>query len=117
DKEELAKRLEELGKKRQSNERSLEQILELTKRYYVTEKVAQISRRLEKLADEQEGMGSEGKRDSLEVEKQRAANANFEGLTKELDSLREDNRGLRKPLEIPATGKQEEGIREDQREA
>ena len=50
DKEELTKRLEELGKKQQNSERSLEQLLELTKRYYVTEKTAQLAKDLERLA-------------------------------------------------------------------
>jgi len=45
DKEELTKRLEELSKKQQNSERNLEQLLELTKRYYVTEKVAQLMNR------------------------------------------------------------------------
>ncbi|MBT8184775.1 MAG: hypothetical protein KJN76_08030, partial [Eudoraea sp.] len=42
DKEELTRKLEELGKSQQNSERSLEQLLELTKRYYVTEKAAQL---------------------------------------------------------------------------
>ena len=43
DKEDLQRRLEELGKNQGKNTRNLEQILELTKRYYVTEKASQIS--------------------------------------------------------------------------
>ncbi|MDG1014885.1 MAG: DUF4175 family protein, partial [Flavobacteriaceae bacterium] len=45
-KEELAKKLDEMAKQRKNKQRSLEQLLELTKRYYVTQKSKQISSKL-----------------------------------------------------------------------
>ena len=47
EKEDLKRKLDDLSKKQGSSTRNLEQLLELTKRYYVTEKMNQLSRRLE----------------------------------------------------------------------
>ena len=72
DKEDLQKRLEELGKNQGKNTRNLEQILELTKRYYVTEKASQISKELEELADKQEDLSnSEPKETSEEKQEEK----------------------------------------------
>ena len=45
--EELQEKLEELGKKQQNNKKNLQQILELTKRYYVTKKAEKIQKAAE----------------------------------------------------------------------
>jgi len=116
DKEELSKRLEELGKKQQSSERNLEQLLELTKRYYVTEKVNQLARDLEKLSNEQEKAA-----DSLntleDTDIQEQLNKDFEDITKEFDELQKDNEDLNKPLNIDRSQDRESGVKEDQNEA
>ncbi len=116
DKEELAKRLEELGKKQQNSERNLEQLLELTKRYYVTEKAAQLAKDLEKLAEKQEQEGdkesSEGKK-----EEQEKLNDEFEKLAEEMKELQKDNADLKKPLDLQLDKQKEEGIKGDQQEA
>ena len=53
DKDELAKRLEELGKKQRNADRNLEQLLELTKRYYIQQKSEELGRKLDMLAERQ----------------------------------------------------------------
>ena len=53
DKEELEARMEELSKSQKNNRRSMEQLLELTKRYYVQEKSRQLGRKLSSLAEAQ----------------------------------------------------------------
>lgn len=116
DKEELSKRLEELGKKQQNSQRNLEQLLELTKRYYVTEKAAQLARDLEKLADKQEVLSDTViGADSPELQKE--INKQFDDLKEELDGLKEDNKALKKPLDLKIDKGKEEGIKKDQREA
>lgn len=116
DKEELAKRLEELGKKQQNSERNLEQLLELTKRYYVTEKAAQLAKDLDNLAERQESEAdkenTEGKKEEQEV-----LNEEFKKLADELEELQKDNQDLKKPLDLKLDKKKEEGIKEDQKEA
>lgn len=116
DKEELAKRLEELGKKQQNSQRNLEQLLELTKRYYVTEKAAQLAKDLEKLAERQEE-ASEKKEAPDKLYIQKALNKDFEKLAEEMNELRKDNQDLKKPLDLPADQKKEEDVKADQEDA
>lgn len=116
DKEELAKRLEELGKKQQNSERNLEQLLELTKRYYVTEKAAQLAKDLEKLAEKQD---KEADKESTKgkKEEQEKLNDEFEKLVEEMDELQKDNEDLKKPLDLKLDKKKEEDVKSDQQEA
>lgn len=116
DKEELAKRLEELGKKQQNSERNLEQLLELTKRYYVTEKASQLAKDLEKLAKKQE-RESEKRGAEKTKEQQQQLNESFEKLSDEMKELKKDNAGLKKPMELEIDDEKEESIKEDQKEA
>ncbi len=116
-KEELSKRLEEVAKKQQTSERNLEQLLELTKRYYVTEKTAQLAKDLEKLAEEQNEL-SESEEKTGEIEKeQKELNEKFQELIKELEELKKDNEALKKPLKIGEDKETENEIKKDQEEA
>ncbi len=114
DKEELSKRLDELGKKQQNSKRNLEQLLELTKRYYVTEKVAQMANELKKLAEKQELLANKPKtkEDSKDQEK---LNVDFDDFTKEFKELQKDNDRLKKPIDLNYDSKKEESIKEDQK--
>ena len=115
-KEELTKKLEELGKKQQNSERSLAQLLELTKRYYVTEKASQLASQLEELAKKQEELSNENN-DGKEIEKQRKLNSDFEELSKELDNLKKDNEALKKPIDLKIKDSKKDRIKEDQKSA
>ncbi|WP_420401420.1 hypothetical protein [Flagellimonas sp.] len=116
-KEELKSKLEELGKKQSSGTRNLEQILELTKRYYVTEKMKQLSKELERLSDEQSKLSEEELGGNLDEEQQRDLNDRFEQLSEELDELRKDDQDLRKPVGLDVTPKDQNRVKEDQKEA
>lgn len=115
-KEELTKRLEELGKKQQNSERSLEQLLELTKRYYVTEKASQLARDLEDLAKKQEALSKQDK-DLDSPKKQNDLNGAFNALSKEMDALKKDNDALKKPLNLKIDEDKKESVKEDQQAA
>lgn len=115
EKEDLTKRLEELGKNQKNNERNLEQLLELTKRYYVTEKAAQLANDLEEVAKAQEALSME--KDSLSSHKQENLNKMFDDLSKELRDLEKDNQNLRKPLPLKIDENTEAGAKKDQQEA
>ena len=117
DKEELAKKLEELGKSQQNSERSLEQLLELTKRYYVTEKAAQLARDLEKEAKKQEILSELKLGEDFSTKEQKKLNENFEEIAKELDQLKKDNQDLKKPLKLKIDKAKEEGVKDDQQKA
>ncbi|WP_238857761.1 DUF4175 family protein [Poritiphilus flavus] len=117
EKEELSKRLEELAKKQQNSERSLEQLLELTKRYYVTEKASQLAEELRKLAEKQEALSEEGKEKEAESKEQSGLNEDFKKLAEELRELEKDNKDLKKPLSLNIDEDKEEDVKTDQKEA
>ena len=113
--EELAKKLEELSKRNQNQEKNLEQLLELTKRYYVTEKSAKISRELEKMAEEQEKLSEAGEENTKD--KQDSLNSDFEELRKEMQELKEENEGLKEPMELGMEESTEKEVGQEQKEA
>lgn len=114
EKEELQQRLEELGRNQGKNIRNLEQILELTKRYYVTEKSSQLSRELEDLSNRQESLSEEQGESAKE---QQQLNEEFQGLDQEVEELEKDNEGLKKPLAIKDSKSDRESIKKDQKDA
>ena len=117
DKEELAKRLEELGKKQQNSERNLEQLLELTKRYYVTEKTSQLAKDLEKLAENQKVLSDLKLEEEFTNKEQEKLNKAFENVAEELEELKKDNEKLKKPLNIEVDKQQTDDVKKDQQEA
>ncbi|WP_245812806.1 hypothetical protein [Flagellimonas flava] len=117
EKEDLKKKLEELSKKQSSSARNLEQLLELTKRYYVTEKMKQLGKQLEKMSEAQEELSKQKDKTNSNKGEQERLNREFEELAKELDDLRRDNEKLKKPVELGVESKDEESVKKDQREA
>lgn len=117
DKEELTKRLEELGKKQQNSQRNLEQLLELTKRYYVSEKAAQLAKDLDKLAEEQLKLSEQELEQEYQKEEQEDLNKAFEELSKALEELRKDNADLKKPMGLEMDESTENSVKEDQKDA
>ena len=117
DKEELTKRLDQLGKNQQNSKRNLEQLLELTKRYYVTEKMAQMAKELNKLAEDQQSQSELENEKFFKEEMQEQLNKTFKELTKDLEELVEDNKNLQKPLDLRRDQEREESIKQDQEEA
>ncbi|MBS9461292.1 hypothetical protein KIM67_02630 [Flagellimonas sp. 389] len=113
-KEELKKKLDELGKSQSKGARNLEQILELTKRYYVTEKMAQLSRELDELSKEQEQLSET---DGKANDNQEKLNEEFNKLSDELDELKNDNDDLKKPMQVGVSKKEQDAIKKDQKDA
>ncbi len=116
DKEELTRRLEELGKKQQNGERNLEQLLELTKRYYVAEKASQLAKDLQNLAEKQDE-AAEKRGAEKTKEEQQELTQRFEELTKDIQDLQKDNSSLKKPMDLQIDTQSQVGIKEDQKEA
>ncbi|WP_235843243.1 DUF4175 family protein [Maribacter hydrothermalis] len=115
-KDELTKRLEELGKKQKNSERSLEQLLELTKRYYVTEKASQLAKELENLSKKQDELSTQSK-GTQNAEKQKELNKDFDKLSQEMDALKKDNQKLKKPIDLKIDEVKKSGVKSDQVEA
>src|SRR5690606_19697590 len=96
--------------------RSLEQLLELTKKYYVSKKLEKLQKELEDLAKKQLELSKEDKEDNTK-EKQDKLNKEFEDFQKEMEELQKENESLIDPLKLPEDKKQEEDIKKDQEAA
>ena len=115
-KEELIEKLDQLSKQNKNQERNLEQLLELTKRYYVTKKAEKLAEELNKLAEEQEKLAN-SKEEKNTKEAQEELSKRFKEYTEEKKKLEKENKDLKDPLDIPNDQAQEEKVKEDQKEA
>ncbi len=117
DKEEMSKRLEEIGKKQQNSKRNLEQLLELTKRYYVTEKANQLAKDLEELSEKQEILSKLEQEQDFNVDQQKKINNQFDTISKGLEDLRKANADLKKPIQMDTSEEKEKEVKKDLDEA
>ena len=112
--EELSDKVDELSKKNKVTERSLEQVLELTKRYYVREKNEKISNDLEQLGEKQEQLGE---KENKNLEEQEKLTEDFDKIQDDLEELNNENENLEKPMDLGDTKGKEESIKNDQEDA
>lgn len=100
EKEDLIEKLEQISKQNKNQQRNLEQLLELTKRYYVERKAQKLNEELQKMAEEQEKLANSPEEENT-VEKQQELNEKFDAYREEMKELQEENKKLQKPLDIP----------------
>ena len=113
-KEQLINKAKELAQQNKQQEKSLERILELTKRFYVEQKTMQIADKLDKLAKKQEDVQND-KQDAKE--QQDKINKEFKDIEKELEELSKDNEKLKEPMKMPEMGDQKEDINKETQKA
>jgi len=113
-KEDLLQKSKELAAQNKQKERSLERILELTKRFYVEQKTMQIANKLDELAKKQDSISN---KDEKSLEEQKEINKEFENIEKELEELDKDNEKLKEPIELPDVEDEKESAKEEQKEA
>ena len=106
----LLDRLEKLTQKSKSKEKSLKQMLELTKRYYVRQKANQLSSELEQLSKEQKQL-SNVVFEQNSLEKQKEVSKKFDNISAELDSLSKQNNSLSKPMPFSETKTERNSIK------
>lgn len=97
EKEGLLERVEKLKEQSNQEKRSLERILELTKRFYIERKVDQLAKKLDKLGSDQEALSEESEK--VEQEQDSISNE-FQKIKKELDNLRQENESLKEPMSL-----------------
>ncbi|HET8808949.1 MAG TPA: DUF4175 family protein [Flavobacteriaceae bacterium] len=114
-KENLGKELEELAKQNINQQKNLEQLLELTKRYYVEQKAQKIADDLQRLAKKQEELSQKGEENTKAA--QDSLTKKFDALKKEMDALKKENQGLKKPMELGIEKQKEQEISEAQKQA
>lgn len=93
----------------------MQQLLELTKRFYVMKKAEKISKQLEDLSEAQKQLSEKDKENTKEA--QEKLNKKFEKLQKDLDDLKQEDRRLQKPMNVPRDEFLEDGIEYDQKQA
>ena len=113
--EDLQKDLEAYEKETEKQKRNLEEILELTKRYYVEEKTRKITKELERLAKEQKELADE-KREKESLS-QDSLNKDFDKVSKELDSLQKENKKLKEPYPLPDNKEEKKSVKKEQKDA
>lgn len=115
-KEELTEKLEELQKQNKTQKKNLEQLVELTKRYYVSKKAEKLAEDIFKLGEEQEQLAKAAKEENTK-EKQEVLNKKFEDYQQEMKELQKENDELKKPLDIPQDKPGELTIEQEQEKA
>lgn len=114
--EELTNKLDELSKQSKSRKKSLQQLLELTKSYYVRQKLTQLAQKADQLSTQQEEVSdSEVSKDTQEAQEE--LNEQFNQLQNELDQLDKDNESLRKPINYQRDKILEKEIQKEQQTA
>jgi len=115
-KEEFSQKLEQLAKQNKNKKRSLQQLLELTKRFYVAKKLEKLKEQLTKQAIDQEKLSNE-KSENNTKEKQDSLNKEFEDFVKNLEELEKDNKSLKNPIDIPRDKLDENEVKTEQNKA
>jgi len=113
-KEELLDRIKKMSMNNKDKEKSLEQLLELTKRFYVEQKHEQIRQKINNLAKDEENLS---KSDDNTKEKQDTLNKEFDALKKEIDDLQKENQALKEPMPIDPQKQEQESIKKDMQNA
>ena len=114
DKEGLLDKLDKLTQQKKQDKRSLERLLELTKRFYTEKKAADIADKLDSLSKKQEKLSDDEKNDA---EKQKDLNKEFEKIQKDLEDLDKQNKELKQPMSFPDTKTDEKQVNELQQKA
>ena len=114
-KEELFEKIEKFQQASKNQTKSLEQLVELTKRYYIEKKAQQIADKISKLAEKQDKLAD--KTEENNAGKQDEINKEFDKLQEELNDLDKENKELKKPMDLPKTEDKEKSIDEDLKDA
>ncbi|MCC9062437.1 DUF4175 family protein [Flavobacterium piscisymbiosum] len=113
--EDLFDKMEKFKQISKNQSRNLEQLVELTKRFYVSKKAEQVADKLKKLADQQEQLSNKEKENTQE--KQDDINKAFDKIQEGLKDLKEENKTLKAPLDIPADASKEKDVKDDLKKA
>ncbi len=109
--EELFEKMEQFKQVSKNQAKTLEQLVELTKRFYVEKKAEQISDKLDKLSEKQDKLSEE--KENNNAENQDKINEEFDKIQEDLKELEKENEELKAPMDIPMDKEKEEAIEED----
>jgi hypothetical protein len=115
EKEELFDKADKLKQNAKNQQQNLEQLVELTKRFYVEKKAEQLADKLDKLSDKEEKLANSEKENT--EQNQNEINQAFKDIQKELQDLDQENKELKDPLEIPYDKNEQEDVKKDLQKA
>lgn len=113
--EDLLEKLDQFKQKSKNQVKNLQQLVELTKKYYVQKKAEQLADKLDKLSEKQDKL-SDSEKENTNA-KQQEINKDFDKIQEELNDLEKDNKELKSPLDIPNDDKTEKSIQDDLKKA
>lgn len=113
--EELLEKLEKFKQNSKDQVKNLEQLVELTKKYYVEKKAEQLADKLDKLSEKQDKLADNDKENN--ADKQDEINTEFDKIQEELKALDKENKELKSPIAIPKDAEKEKSIDEDLKKA
>ncbi len=115
EKEDLMEKMDKFKQKAKNQTKSLERLVELTKKYYVQKKAEQLKDKLDKLSEKQDDLSDKDKENTKE--KQDEINKEFDKIQEDLQDLEKENKELKKPLDIPNDEDEQKSIDEDLKKA
>lgn len=115
-KEDFSRKIEEMAQNKKNHQRNLEELLEMTKRFYVQKKAERLSEDFKRLGEEQQKLADKDSEENTS-EAQKEMNEKFEDILKDLEDLEKENQKLRKPMDLGRDVSKEEDIKEDQGDA
>ena len=113
--EELLEKLDKFKQNSKNQIKNLEQLVELTKKYYVEKKAEQLADKLDKLSEKQDKLADNEKENKSD--KQDEINKEFDEIQEELKELDKENKELKSPIDIPKDEEKEKSIDEDLKKA
>ncbi|BFM42948.1 ATPase [Flavobacterium sp. CFS9] len=113
--EDLFDKMEKFKQISKNQSRNLEQLVELTKRFYVSKKAEQVAEKLNRLAEKQEQLSNKDKENTQD--KQEDINKDFDKIQEDLKDLKEENKTLKAPLDIPNDASKEKDVKSDLQKA
>ena len=113
--EDLMEKMDRFKQNAKNQSKSLEQLVELTKKYYVQKKAEQLKDKLDKLSDKQENLSNKDKENTKE--NQDEISKEFDKIQEDLQDLDKENKELKKPLDIPNDKEEQKNIDEDLKKA
>ena len=114
EKEEMLDKLDKLTEQNKQEKKTLERLLEMSKRFFVEKKAAQIKNKLNSLSKRQE---EQADKKDVNSEDQKKLNNNFEEIQKDFEELIKQNKNLAQPMPFPDTKNDEKAIKEDMKKA
>lgn len=95
--EDLIKKTKELAEQNKQQEKSLERILEMTKQFYIEQKLQKTANDLNELSKKQKELSTK----EINTKAQEEINKEFQQIKKDLDNIKKENKELKNQMELP----------------